>query len=78
MVEFGIEEATAGVGGVQPMTVNLYTTDLVFPTGTLTLIGTADVMVPDQALSLFQIPVTGTAPAGSELVVEISIPARYR
>ena len=75
MVEFGIEQATAGVGGVQPMTVNLYTTDLVFPTGTLTLIGTADVMVPDQALSLFQIPVTGTAPAGSELVVEISIPA---
>ncbi len=75
MVEFGIEQATAGVGGVQPMTVNLYTTDLVFPTGTLTLIGTADVMVTDQALSLFQIPVTGTAPAGSELVVEISIPA---
>jgi hypothetical protein len=75
MVEFGIEEATAGVGGFQPMTVNLYTTDLVFPTGTLTLIGTADVMVPDQALSLFQIPVTGTAPAGSELVIEISIPA---
>jgi hypothetical protein len=31
-------------------------------------------MVPDQALTLFQIPVTGTAPAGSELVVEISIP----
>jgi len=31
--------------------------------------------VPDQALTHFQIPVTGTAPAGSELVVEISIPA---
>jgi len=30
--------------------------------------------VPDQALTLFQIPVMGTAPAGSELVVEISIP----
>ena len=74
-VEFGIEDATAGIGGTQPMTVNLYTTDLVFPTGTLTLIGTLDVMVPDQALTLYQIPVTGTAPAGSELVVEISIPA---
>jgi hypothetical protein len=73
-VEFGIENALAGSGGQQPMTVNLYTTDLVFPTGTLTLIGTLDVMVPDQALTLFQIPVTGTAPAGSELVVEISIP----
>jgi len=76
MVEFGIETATGGGGsGVQPMTVNLYTTNLVFPTGTLTLIGTLAVMVPDQALSLYQIPVTGTAPAGSELVVEISIPA---
>ena len=75
MVEFGIEDALAGIGGSQPMTVNLYTTDLVFPTGTLTLIGTLDVMVPDQALTLFQIPVTGTAPAGSELVVEVSIPA---
>jgi len=74
-VEFGIETAVGGVGGDQPMTVNLYTTDLVFPTGTLTLIGTLDVMVPDQDLTLYQIPVTGTAPAGSELVVEISIPA---
>ena len=75
MVEVGIETATGPIGGVQPMTVNLYTADTPWPTLSLTLIGTADVMVPDQALTLFQIPVTGTAPAGSELVVEISIPA---
>ncbi|MCW8813213.1 MAG: T9SS type A sorting domain-containing protein [Chlorobium sp.] len=74
MVEVGIEVATAGSGGQQPMTVNLYTADSPWPTVSLTLIGTADVMVPDQSLTLFQIPVTGTAPAGSELVVEISIP----
>jgi hypothetical protein len=74
MVEIGITIATAGVGGEQPITVNLYTTDLTFPTGTLTLIGTLDVMVPDQQLTLYQVPVTGTAPPGSELVVEISIP----
>ena len=73
MVEVGIETAVAGSGGEQPMTVNLYTIDAVFPTGTLTPIGTATVMVPDQDLTLFQIPITGTAPAGSELVVEISI-----
>ena len=75
MVEIGITEAAAaGVGGMQPITVNLYTTDLIFPAGTLTLIGTLDVMVPDQYKTLYQIPVTGTAPPGSELVVEISIP----
>jgi hypothetical protein len=74
MVEIGISEAAAGGGGMQPMTVNLFTTDLIFPTGTLTLIGTLDVMVPDQYHTLYQIPVTGTAPPGSELVVEISIP----
>ncbi len=74
MVEVGIESALAGSGGQQPMTVNLYTANTAWPTLALTSIGTATVMVPDQALTLFQIPVTGTAPAGSELVVEISIP----
>lgn len=74
VVEVGIETATAGSGGEQPMTVNLYTADTPWPTLSLTPIGTASVMVPDQALTLFQIPVTGTAPGGSELVVEISIP----
>jgi len=43
---------------LQPLTVNLYTIDAVFPTGTLTSIGTASVMVSDQALTLLQIPVT--------------------
>jgi len=75
MVEIGIAWASDSVGGgMQPITVNLYTTDLTFPTGTLTPIGTLDVMVPDQYKTLYQIPVTGTAPPGSELVVEISIP----
>jgi len=78
MVDIGIELATAGSGGVQPMTCNLYITDgTPFPggfPGSLSLIGTLFMNVPDQALTHFPIPVTGTAPAGSELVVEISIP----
>ena len=76
MVEIGIEQAT-GAGGTQPITVNLWTSSQPFPTGfpgSVTQIGTADINVPDQSLTLFQIPVTGTAPAGSELVVEIFTP----
>ncbi len=76
MVEIGIETATGG-GGTQPMTVNLWTSSQPFPTGfpgSVTQIGTANINVPDQSLTLFQIPVTGSAPAGSELVVEIFTP----
>jgi hypothetical protein len=77
-VEFGIEEATGPVGGMQPCTVNLYTTPTPFPPAAVTdlvLIGTTSFDIPDQALTLFSVPVTGTAGAGTELVVEISIPA---
>ncbi|MCW9066440.1 MAG: T9SS type A sorting domain-containing protein [Ignavibacteriaceae bacterium] len=76
MVEIGIEQAT-GAGGTQPITVYLYTSNPAFPggfPGSLTQIGTADINVPDQALTILQIPVTGTAPVGSELVVEIFTP----
>jgi len=78
LVDIGIQEALAGIGGVQPMTCNLYITDgTPFPDGfpnSLTLIGTTTLDVPDQSVTHFPIVVTGTAPAGSELVVEISIP----
>jgi len=76
MVEIGVEQAI-GAGGTQPITVYLYTSSQAFPTGypgSLTQIGTANINVPDQSLTLFQIPVTGTAPAGSQLVVEIFTP----
>ena len=78
MVDIGIQEALGPNGGVQPLTCNLYITDgTPFPNGypnSLTLIGTTTLDVPDQAGTHFSIDVTGTAPAGSELVVEISIP----
>jgi hypothetical protein len=78
-VEIGVEEATAGAGqgGTQPITVNLYTSDQAFPTGfpgSLTPIGTLDTTVADQTGTLVHFPVTGTAPAGSQLVVEIFAP----
>ncbi len=64
-------------GSGQPLTVNLYTSSMPFPTGfpgSLTMIGTTSITVADQALTIITIPVTGTALAGSELVVEIFTP----
>ena len=66
--------ATAGSVG-QPMTVNLYTNSgCPFPEGDLTQIGTATITVADQALTSLGVAVTGTAPGGSDLVVEVAVP----
>jgi len=72
-VTIGVEEATSG-GGSQPITINLYTSDPAFPDGALTLIGTTSSTVADQTLSLDSFAVSGTARAGSQLVVEIFTP----
>ena len=76
-VSIGIETAIAGSGGSQPITVNLYTSSMAFPAGfpgSLTLIGTANATVNDQSLTILTVPVTGMAPAGSQLVVEVFTP----
>ena len=72
-VTVGVEEATSG-GGTQPITINLYTSDPEFPGGTLTLIGTTSSTVADQTLALNSFAVSGTAPEGSQLVVEVFTP----
>ncbi|MDO8550403.1 MAG: T9SS type A sorting domain-containing protein [Ignavibacteria bacterium] len=75
-VSIGVDQAI-GNGGTQPITCNLYVSSPPFPGGypaSLTLIGTTSINVPDQSLSIFNIPVTGVAPVGSELVVEIFTP----
>jgi HYR domain len=61
----------------QPITVKLYTSSMPFPTGfpgSLTQIGITNTTVNDTSLSIINIPVTGSAPAGSQLVVEILTP----
>jgi hypothetical protein len=77
-VQVGIEQATSAGGTGQPMTVNLYTSDPLFPggfPGSLTSIGTASISLPDAASNtVYSIPVTGSAAAGSELVVEVFTP----
>ena len=61
----------------QPISVKLYTSSMAFPAGfpgSLTLIGQTNTTVADQSLTIINIPVTGTAPAGSQLVVEVFTP----
>ena len=76
-LSFGIEQATSGSGTGQPVTVNLYTNSgAPFPNGTLTLLATSgSINVPDQALTIFDLPITATVPAGTlELVMEVFTP----
>jgi len=77
-VRVGIEVADAGdPATTQPMTVNLYSGPPGFPTGfpgSFPNVGTASVNVGDQALTLLDVVVSGTALSGQELVVEILTP----
>src|SRR5450631_3289477 len=74
-VDLAIEFTSSPGGAGQPMSVNLYTNSgCPFPNGTLTQIGTATVTVPDEALTSLTVAVNGSAPAGSDLVVEVAVP----
>ena len=66
--EFGV------TGGDQPLEVRLYTVDGAFVVANLTQIGSASFILPDQNLTLYNIPVTGTVPAGAVLAVEVYSP----
>jgi hypothetical protein len=71
-VEVAVEGALS-VAKSQDLTVYLYWTESgAFPGGVLTPIGQATVTIPDQDQSYVVIPVTGTAPPGSELVVDVA------
>lgn len=76
-VRVGVEYAATS-GGSQPVTVNLYTSESLFPggfPGSLTVIGSATAEVADSASgTIVDIPVTGSAPADSQLVVEVFTP----
>ncbi|MPZ26603.1 MAG: hypothetical protein GEV12_09115 [Micromonosporaceae bacterium] len=72
-VSFGVE----GALGVADVTVNLYS--MVDPAGLLVydnldLIGTAGTTISDQRMTMVEVPVSGTVPAGSTLVVEVATP----
>jgi hypothetical protein len=76
-ISFDIEVASSGSGTGQPVTVNLYTNSgAPFPGGTRTLLATTGPLtVVDQALTVLEVPLVATVPAGtSELVMEVNSP----
>jgi hypothetical protein len=76
-VSFGIEQATSGTGTGQPLTVNLYANSgAPFPAGTLTLLASSgSINISDQSLTIFDLPIAATVPAGTlELVMEVMTP----
>ena len=78
-VSFGIELATSGTGTGQPLTVNLYANHgSPFPAGDWqsNLIATSgEINIPDQADTVFNVPLTVTAPGSAlELVMEVTTP----
>jgi len=77
-VSFGIEVADDMAGAGQPLTVNLWDqADHAFPaTDQRVLLGTATVTVVDQADTILAVPITATAPAYGQLVIEVSVPDR--
>ncbi|MDF1604202.1 S8 family serine peptidase [Nocardioides sp. YIM 152315] len=70
-VSFGVETVR---GGDVAMNVNLYTLDGPLEYANMTLIGSTQETLSPQDLTLVTVPVEGTAPAGSSLVVEIDAP----
>ncbi|MGC2237759.1 MAG: carboxypeptidase-like regulatory domain-containing protein [Pyrinomonadaceae bacterium] len=75
-VRIGVEEATAGSGGNQPITIRIYTNSGgAFPGGTRTLIGTTNTTVANGALFFQDIAVTAPIqPVTTEIVVEVFTP----
>ncbi len=72
-VTFGVQEASAGDGS-QPVTVKLHRLQGDFVVANLTQIGTAKVTVPDETLTIVDVPISATVQAGSTLVAEITVP----
>jgi hypothetical protein len=72
-VTFGIETATS-LGGSQPGTVLLHRLTGGVSLANLTQIASVPITIPDQDAQLFTANITGTAPAGSQLVVELFTP----
>jgi hypothetical protein len=77
--DFAVSSVQIGIGSVSainpiPLTVNIYSNDGIFPSGTLTLQGTASYSITNaDNLSLLTIPISATIPLGDNLLYEIFI-----
>jgi hypothetical protein len=73
-VTVGVESARSP-DGKQPITVTLSTLNGDLTRANLTKLASDDLDLADQEAKLVEVPIRATAPAGSKLVVEVSIPA---
>ena len=77
-VSFGIEEASSGSGGGQPMSIRLYTIPTAAPLtfANLTMVGNVNFNVADESLVPHTVNVAGVvaAPVALDLVVEMFTP----
>lgn len=71
-VKVGVESAQSGSGS-HPAAIKLHTLSGELRLANLTPIGSAEVTLADQELTILDVPVSATAPAGSTLVVEFWI-----
>ncbi len=72
-VTIGVETATSGTG-TQPATVVLHRLNGAVALANLTQIASQPITISDQDLTLLNVNISGTAPAGSQLVVELFTP----
>ncbi len=73
-VTVGVDNATAGTGGLQPATIKLH--KLVGPpvVANLREVASRDISLPDQSLGLLTIPISGSFKPNQTIVVELHIP----
>lgn len=69
-IRFGIEALSVEV----PVTINLYTLDGSLSYFNLQRVATTTTVQPAQSLSLVDVPITASIPAGATLVLEVEIP----
>lgn len=76
-VQFGVELAEAGSGSAQPVRLRLYrklNPGAALTYGNLAVITTVNINLSNQQQTIVAVPIAGTAPAGSTLVVEVFTP----
>jgi hypothetical protein len=73
-VTLGIELADAGEGTSQELQVKFHTVAGSLLTTNMTFVGSGQANVTNQTGSMLEIPTQVTAPAGSQLVIEVHVP----
>lgn len=76
-ISYGIEELSGAPTAGFPVTVSIYTTDVEFPAGTLTLINEVTEDLNNQSEVIHTTPIAAVIPADSEFVVAVSVESDF-